>query len=341
MTRPPEPVTLVDEMLEAIEDGLHTSVDLLDPESGSEMIEMISYHLGWRESAPAAGKGKRLRPLLSLLTCQAAGGEWRDCVPVASAVELIHNFTLIHDDIEDQSETRRGRTTVWKRWGVAQAINTGDAVLILAHLSCQRLRQSDISAGTVLEVQRALDEACLRLTVGQYLDLAFETRPDVLEPVYLAMVEGKTAALIASGTLSAALVAGARPPIVEAYREFGRHLGLSFQIQDDILGIWGAPEVTGKPAGDDLRSRKKSLPILFGLHNSKEFASLWNDSALGPDDIQDMTNELERGGALDYARQASEKHMDTAVAALDSARPLQPAADELHRLSINLLGRER
>jgi len=335
----PQSATAVDEMLETIEAELQTSVELLDRDLGSEMVEMISYHLGWREQS--TGKGKRLRPLLSLLTCQAAGGDWRTCLPVACAVELIHNFTLIHDDIEDQSDTRRGRITVWKRWGVAQAINTGDAVLILAQLSSQRLRHAGVAAATVLDVQHALNEACLRLTVGQYQDLAFENRLDVSEPAYIEMVEGKTAALIASGTQAGALVAAAQADVVEAYRAFGRHLGLSFQIQDDILGIWGAPEVTGKPAGDDLRSRKKSLPILYGMHNSDEFAALWADPDLDPHDIHGMTEALEKAGALTYAQAASEDHMAMALAALDSARPLQPAADELHRLSLNLLGRER
>lgn len=339
MRRSGEPATAVDEMLEAIEVELRRSVDLLDRDLGGEMVEMISYHLGWRE--PTAGRGKRLRPLLTLLTCQAAGGEWQRCLPVASAVELIHNFTLIHDDIEDQSDTRRGRITVWKRWGVAQAINTGDAVLILAHLACDRLRQTGLTATTVLDVQRALDEACLRLTVGQYQDLAFEALTDVDESAYLEMVEGKTAALIAACTQSGALVAAADGEAVDRYHAFGHHLGLSFQIQDDILGIWGAPEVTGKPAGDDLRSRKKSLPILFGMHTSDEFSALWNESHAGDPDIGAMTRALEQAGALEYARTAAEDHMQTALAALDAARPSQPAFEELRRLSINLLGRER
>lgn len=339
MSRPSHPAAAVSEMLAAIEAELKTSVELLDRDAGGEMVEMIQYHLGWRDQP--SGKGKRLRPLLSVLSCQAAGGDWPTCLPVACAVELIHNFTLIHDDIEDQSDTRRGRITIWKRWGVAQAINTGDAVLILAHLSCQRLRQSGVVASTVLDVQRALDEACLRLTVGQYQDLAFETLADVSESTYLEMVEGKTAALIASGTQAGALVAGSDETLVEAYREFGHHLGLSFQIQDDILGIWGAPEVTGKPAGDDLRSRKKSLPILHGIHTSEEFSELWNVPASEAPDIRAMTQALVRAGAMDYAQRAAEEHMDMALAALDSARPLQPAAEELRRLSLNLLGRDR
>ncbi len=339
MSQPSQPATSVAEMLEAVEIELKAAVDQLDRDAGGEMVEMIRYHLGWRDQP--ARKGKRLRPLLGLLSCQAAGGDWQQCLPMACAVELIHNFTLIHDDIEDQSDTRRGRITIWKRWGVAQAINTGDAVLILAHLSCQRLRQSGVPTSTVLDVQRALDEACLRLTVGQYQDLAFENRADVSEPTYLKMVEGKTAALIAAGTQSGALVAAADAATVESYREFGHHLGLSFQIQDDILGIWGTPEVTGKPAGDDLRSRKKSLPILYGMHNSDEFTSLWDDPHPGEAEIRGMTETLERIGALSYAEDMAQSHMDMALASLDAARPLQPAAGELRRLSLSLLGRDR
>lgn len=339
MSEHPVPALPVDDMLEAIEVELRASVDLLDRDLGGDMVEMISYHFGWREQA--TGKGKRIRPLLSLLTCQAAGGDWQTCLPVACAVELIHNFTLIHDDIEDQSDTRRGRTTVWKRWGVAQAINTGDAVLILAHLACQRLRHTGVAPAIVLDVQRALDEACLRLTVGQFQDLAFEARLDVSEAAYLEMVEGKTAALIAAATQAGALVASAGAETVEAYREFGRHLGLSFQIQDDILGIWGAPEVTGKPAGDDLRSRKKSLPILYGLHTSDKFASSWSEPNHDDYGIDRMTRALENAGARTYAQAAAEEQVHLALAALDSARPLHPAVDELRRLSLSLLGRQR
>jgi geranylgeranyl diphosphate synthase type I len=339
MSRAGPPATSVAEMLEAVEVELQASVEELDRDAGGEMVEMVSYHLGWRDQP--SGKGKRLRPLLGLLCCRSAGGDWQTCLPMACAVELIHNFTLIHDDIEDQSDTRRGRITIWKRWGIAQAINTGDAVLILAHLSCQRLRRAGVPPSTVLEVQRTLDEACLRLTVGQYQDLAFESQDDVSESAYLEMVEGKTAALIAACTRSGAMVAGADADTVEAYRQFGQHLGLSFQIQDDILGIWGAPEVTGKPAGDDLRSRKKSLPILYGMHSSDEFASLWSEADPGEVGIGAMTETLERIGALRYAQDAARRHMDLALTSLDAAHPLQPAADELRRLSLSLLGRDR
>jgi geranylgeranyl diphosphate synthase type I len=339
MSQPSRPAISVSELLEAVEIELKAAVEELDRDAGGEMVEMIRYHLGWRDEP--ARKGKRLRPLLGLLSCQAAGGDWQQALPMACAIELIHNFTLIHDDIEDQSDTRRGRITIWKRWGIAQAINTGDAVLILAHLSCQRLRQSGVPAGTVLDVQRALDEACLRLTVGQYQDLAFEDRADISESTYLEMVEGKTAALIAAGTQSGALVAGADAAIVEAFREFGHHLGLAFQIQDDILGIWGSPEVTGKPAGDDLRSRKKTLPILYGMHTSGAFVSLWGTRDPGEAEIRGMTETLERIGGLSYAENMAQSHMEIALASLDAARPMQPAAAELRRLSISLLGRDR
>lgn len=339
MSQPGSFATTTSEMLEAVELELKAAIEQLDRDAGGEMVEMIRYHLGWRDQPTK--KGKRLRPLLGLLCCQAAGGEWPQCLPMACAVELIHNFTLIHDDIEDQSDTRRGRITIWKRWGVAQAINTGDAVLILSHLSCQRLRRSGVATSTVLDVQRALDEACLRLTVGQYQDLAFEDLEDISEATYLEMVEGKTAALIAAGTQSGALVAEADAACVESYREFGHHLGLSFQIQDDILGIWGTPEITGKPAGDDLRLRKKSLPILYGMHSSNEFTSLWADPDPGEAELRAMTETLERIGALSYAQDMAQTHMDMALASLDAARPTQPAAGELQRLSLSLLGRDR
>jgi geranylgeranyl diphosphate synthase type I len=175
------PPDLTTQMRPAIEQDLQLSTTLIDPEIGAGMRQMISYHFGWGDSADPS-RGKRLRPLLHLLSCAAAGGEWSIALPTASCIELIHNFTLIHDDIEDNSQLRRGRQTVWHVYGVPQAINTGDAMLILAQLSHQRLAASGVDPATVLAVHGIIDRACLDLTLGQFLDLAFESRPMVDQP---------------------------------------------------------------------------------------------------------------------------------------------------------------
>ncbi len=335
-----EAPTLASQMLEALEADLRAATGPLEPGPYAAMTEMVAYHLGWIEG-DAAARGKRIRPLLALLCCGAAGGAWQEALPAASAIELIHNFSLAHDDIQDQSRERRGRPTLWARWGTAQAINTGDALLVLARLSTMRLRGSGHPESTVLDVQRALDEACLHLTKGQHLDLAFEKRERVTVEEYIEMIEGKTAALVAASAACGALLARAAPRLLEAYRDFGRNLGLAFQILDDVLGIWGAPGLTGKPAGDDLKARKKTLPVLFGLEHSAPFAALWaatDDSEGSP---AEMTSLLESCGALEHAHRAAGAHTERALDSLARARPAGPAAEELRALALRLLQRDR
>lgn len=153
---------------------------------------MMHYHLGWVDERfqpkPARG-GKRLRPLLCLLACEAAGGDVHDALPAAAAIEILHNFSLVHDDIEDNSPTRRGRPAVWALWGVPQAVNVGDALFALAHRTLGRLWERDMPAERVLAAILAFDEACVALTEGQYLDMSFEERSDVTVDEYLRMID--------------------------------------------------------------------------------------------------------------------------------------------------------
>jgi geranylgeranyl diphosphate synthase type I len=334
------PPDLTTQMRPAIEQDLQLSITMIDPEIGAGMRQMISYHFGWGDSADPS-RGKRLRPLLHLLSCAAAGGEWSIALPTASCIELIHNFTLIHDDIEDNSQLRRGRQTVWHVYGVPQAINTGDAMLILAQLSHQRLAASGVDPATVLAVHGIIDRACLDLTLGQFLDLAFESRPMVDQPSYLRMIEGKTAALLAAATQSGAIIARAESTICESFRLFGRHLGLAFQIQDDILGIWGTPEITGKPAGDDLISRKKSLPTVFGLSHSNDFEQLWKQAGSGDPQLQAMKDTLQACGARTHAERLAQEHIMAAIATLEGACPSSSARHELEQLALRLVGRQK
>lgn len=340
MTLQEPAVELREEMLAALEKGMRQSVSVLDGPPHTAMADMVHYHLGWTQ-AEAKGSGKRLRPLLTLLVCDGAGGTWRRALPAAVAVELVHNFSLIHDDIEDRSETRRGRPTMWKRWGMPQALNTGDALLILSQAAGHRLVDQGVSPSTTLNVLRELDAACLRLTIGQHLDLAFEEQDSVSEEAYLTMIGGKTSSLLATATSVGARVADAAPAIVESYRNFGHHLGMAFQILDDVLGIWGEPAKTGKPASDDLRARKKTLPVIHGLEHSDEFRSLWADTQPAEALISDMRNALEQAGSLEHARRLAATHTDQALAQLKRADPRGTAAAELERIAGDLLARER
>jgi geranylgeranyl diphosphate synthase type I len=230
---------------------------------------MVRYHLGYagRDLRPldprAVDRGKRMRPAVALLAAGAAGGEPRAAAPVAAAVELLHNFTLIHDDIQDESPIRRHRPTVWSVWGVGQAINAGDALFAAAHLPLYRIARSDATAELRLRLVEAFDRMTIAIVEGQTLDLAFEARPDVSPGEYLEMIAGKTAAIVRFAAWAGALLGGADDAAASRWAEFGLALGLGFQVRDDLLGIWGTQEATGKAPADDVRRRKQTLPILI------------------------------------------------------------------------------
>ncbi|MEX2225515.1 MAG: polyprenyl synthetase family protein [Dehalococcoidia bacterium] len=233
---------------------------------GVEHVRFMRYHLGFEdaEGKPAESTGgKMLRPALVLLACEAAGGDASRAMPAAVAIELLHNFSLIHDDIEDASETRHGRTTLWKLIGVQQAINAGDGLFVIAQRTLVDLADAGVPPARVLAASRMLNDACIALCEGQYADINFERRDRISQNEYEAMIAGKTAALIGASTGIGAIAGGADDATVAALAMCGIRLGMAFQIQDDVLGIWGEASETGKSAADDIRARKKSFPVVF------------------------------------------------------------------------------
>lgn len=332
--------TFFDGMLPAIESGLKSSVALANDNGLGELHYMLAYHLGWEgEGAGAEARGKRLRPLLVLLTTAAAGADWQRALPAAVAVELVHNFSLIHDDIEDSSPLRRGRPTVWTRWGIPQAINAGDAMFTLAHLSMLRLADTT-SPEIAFKATEVIQRACLHLTQGQYLDISYETRRGLTVDAYWPMVSGKTAALLAACTHLGAMSAGASSEICESYRQFGRLLGLAFQVQDDYLGIWGDAAITGKPAESDLVSGKKSLPVLFGLSRQGSFAERWAKGPIAPDEVNYLAQLLELEGAREMTLARADELTRQALDALNQAEPRGEAGAALRALAQMLLNRQ-
>lgn len=282
---------------------------------------MLHYHLGWADELlrpqnyPA---GKRLRPMLCLIAATEIGGDPIQALPAAAAIELLHNFSLIHDDIEDGDETRRHRPTLWKVWGAPQAINAGDAMFTLAFDAMQRLARRGVSAPTTLDALARFTQTCLALTEGQHLDMGFETRTNVTVAEYMRMIQGKTAALVGASVAIGAIIGGADATQIEALQRFGIASGLAFQIQDDILGIWGDPQVTGKAAGNDLLRRKKSLPILYTLNHpyvGEQFETL-----LGPhfntEQLPLAYTLLDQAAARAHADQAMRQQHEIAIAAL-------------------------
>jgi len=239
--------------------SLRAAVDRLDPTTRA----LAAFHLGWCEADGTLreeGGGKALRPALVLLAARACGGTEDDAVPGAVAVELVHNFSLVHDDLMDGDTQRRHRATVWSVWGSSSAILTGDALLTLA-------QQVVLESGSpyLADQLRVLLDATAELIRGQVDDLAFESRPLVALEECFDMAAGKTGALLAASAALGALAAGASPAAVEALTTYGRHLGTAFQLVDDLLGIWGSPAETGKPVLSDLRCRKKSLPVCYAI----------------------------------------------------------------------------
>lgn len=303
---------------------------------------MMHYHMGWvdEELQPVPiGGGKHIRPVLCMLSCMAAGGDWRQAVPAAAAVELIHNFSLIHDDIEDSSDTRRGRATLWKIWGIEQAINAGDAMFAVAHLALHRLAGRGVDAAIVVKAFQRFDSTCVRLTQGQHADMAFEKRDAVSVEEYLEMISGKTAALLSLCTELGALVAGTDDRIADHYAAFGRELGLAFQVKDDILGIWGDETVTGKSAATDVATRKKTLPVLYGLSQSVGLRRLYSQSAVGAEFVDQVVALLDENRAREFADERARQYSQSALSHLQSVKPTSTADAALRQLCDMLLKR--
>ena len=327
-------------MREAIEDDLKQVIARSNGPGMEEFRAMLAYHLGWEgQGAGRAAQGKRIRPLLVLLVASAIGGDWQKALPAASAVELIDNFSLIHDDIEDNSPVRRGRLTVWKIWGIPQAINAGDAMFTTAHLALLGLEKTT-SCETALKAARIVQETCLQLTQGQYLDMAYENRKDLSLDAYWQMVGGKTASLLAACTQLGALVAGANVDVLHAYRKFGRYLGLAFQAQDDLLGMWGDEALTGKSAESDLVTGKKSLPVLYGLSQGGAFARRWTQGPVRNEEAPRLAAQLTNEGAQDYTQEQANRLTTQALEALDLAQPLGKAGGLLREMANQLLKRK-
>lgn len=263
---------------QAVDEELRSCLMQNEDKNLNLYFDIFAYQFGWSE-ADHLGKGKRVRPLLVLLSAQAVGGDWQKALPAAAAIEMMHNFSLIHDDIQDKSLLRRGKETVWVKWGEALAINAGDALLAYSLQAPQRLVPS-FPAAVVVQVQAWLSAACVELTKGQFLDMQFESTETVSLELYFKMISGKTCALLQTALKLGALLGGADIQQIEQFEKTGLLLGQAFQVQDDWLGIWGDDQLTGKSNDGDLIARKKSFPILAGLAKRGEFYRLWKETSL-------------------------------------------------------------
>lgn len=284
------------------------------------IYQMVRYALGWVEAdgtprSAAAGKG--IRPALTVLAARAldpSAGALRRALPGAAAVEFVHNFSLVHDDVQDRDDERHHRPTVWRQWGDAQAINVGDALRELAQIAILRAQDAGADAETVLAATDTLNRCALDMIEGQYLDLDFETRTDVSVDDYLTMVERKTGAMLGCSLAVGALLATGDREIALRLEHAGRCLGLAFQIRDDALGIWGDSAATGKSSNNDIRRRKKSFPIVYAfaaaaadLDARAALTRVYQQQTVSDADVRVVTRELD---ALE-ARAAAEREAAT------------------------------
>ena len=322
--------------------ALREAVARLDDDTA----RVLSYHLGWcdADGAPApAGGGKSVRPALTLLAAEAVGGPREEAVPGAVAVELVHNFSLVHDDLMDRDASRRHRPTVWAVWGDATAVLAGDAMLSLAHEVLL-----DCGSPHTVAASRVLAVATRELIRGQMQDVAFEQRDDVTLDQCLAMADGKTGALLDAAAGVGALMGGGAPDVVDAMSTYGRNVGMAFQLVDDLLGIWGSPEVTGKPVYSDLRSCKKSLPITWAVQNGgsagRELAH-WLSASYGPQgpseaQLCEAAALVERGGGREWAAKEAGRRARLAEEALAHPGVAVSSRDELVGLARFIVERE-
>lgn len=314
-----------------LEPAVRAAVDSLSP----AVRPVAAYHFGWCDengSPTRTGSGKAIRPTLALLSAEAVGSDPAPAVPAAVAVELVHNFSLLHDDVMDGDTTRRHRPTAWTVFGTNTAILAGDALLTLA---LDVLASSRAHAAQ--EGLRMLSATVLDLINGQSADLDFEERRDVGLEECVRMAEGKTSALLGSAcALGAAFGGGGER--VEALREFGSSFGTAFQHADDLLGIWGRPEVTGKPVHSDLRSRKKTLPVVAALRSGtpagRELADFYlDDRELSDAEITRAADLIEDAGGRRWSREQADLLLERALAALRSADLAPRPAEELAGLA--------
>jgi len=306
------------------------------------MYDMLRYYFGWVDvdGNPCTGpEGKALRPTLCLFACEAAGGSIRDAMPVAVALEFIHNFSLIHDDIQDRDETRHHRPTLWTVWGVPRALVAGNVLRVVADISLEGLVEEGVDPDRALATIGVLTEAYLEMIEGQYLDISYEGRPDIGVTDYLDMISKKTGALIRSSLKLGALIGTRDRATIDAFLACGRSLGYVFQIRDDVLGVWGDEDTTGKPVGADIRRKKSSLPVVHAMsaapaEDKSMLRHIYQKDQLDDDDVCAVLDVMERSDTRGYAQSLAEEHSQRALEAVSGVE-LSPT---VHRDLEELVG---
>ena len=328
----PPPPAMFARYKEGLEADLRAALAFPQEKSAQEdprvpLYRMLQYHMGWADEKGEllevpVSQGKALRPTLCFFACEALSGDWQTALPATAALELIHNFSLIHDDIQDGDVERRHRPTVWALWGQAQALVAGNAMRSIADITALRLTERGVPESKALQTSFLLTDGYLDMTEGQCLDLAFEDSLDIRLDDYLTMISCKTGALIRCGMEMGALIGSDDEASIQGFARCGSLLGLTFQIRDDVLGIWGKEASTGKAVGSDIRRKKKSFPVVYALETAKNasrqrLVDTYSKPDLDDEDVGDVLAVLEELGAAQYAQDVT---CEKAALALEEVR---------------------
>jgi geranylgeranyl diphosphate synthase type I len=341
----PASAALIEERIAWLDAEMEAALASASPDL--DLYRWARYHLGWldQELVPMSQAdrrrhgGKRLRGVLTVLACEAVGGAGRPAAPAGAAIEFIHNFSLVHDDVEDNDEERRHRPTVWKLWGIPHAINVGSNMQAMVDASVLRLAR-DHPAEAVVRVFEVITRAIILMTEGQYLDMAAQDAEAMSEEAYFRMTGGKTAALVEAALRSGALLGTGDEGRVEALAHFGRSFGLAFQCRDDYLGVWGEPALTGKPVGSDILQGKRSLPVVHALAEATGPAGQRLRGALAARDVDAVLGVLDELRTADWVRARVEEHTGAALDALRGASVEGPHGEAIGEIARYALGRE-
>ncbi len=346
--RPKEPAHTLPSVLLRYKSDIDAA--LRDRLSGSDPVyRPLRYTMGWSDENgnPSNGAvGKALRPTLCLLACDAAGGDVSKALPAAVSLELIHNFSMVHDDIQDGDKTRRNRPTLWAVWGVPKAIVAGNALRVVADMSLSGPGESALGTEQVVAVSGLLTESYLDMIEGQYLDLSYEGRPDIGLNDYLEMISRKTGSLIQCALSIGATIGARNPKTVRALSEYGKAVGYVYQIRDDILGIWGDEQVTGKPVGADVARRKNTFPVVYALSKTERAdRDVLLDAYRGPivDEgaVDSVIAVLDKVGAREYAQAVTNEYCRMALESISTLELDPEDRRDLEEMANFLLIRER
>ena len=317
--------------------------------SGSPVYDMLRYYMGWADETGApitAMTGKAVRPTLCLFGCEAVGGSLNLAIPAAVALEFIHNFSLVHDDIQDEDETRHNRKTLWAIWGKPKALVAGNALRVIADIALHSLEREGLKPERSLTAVALLTESYLEMIEGQYLDMSYEGRRDISMDDYLRMISRKTGALIRCSLNLGAAVGTDDPATIAAMRECGRALGYVFQIRDDVLGVWGEEEITGKPVGADIRRKKNSYPVVYTMEAAEDedrasISAMYTKPELDDQDVDSVLAIMEKTRVRERAQTEAAGWADAAIRAIAPVELPPRRREQIEEFTHFLLVRDR